>query len=107
MPVPCVPPPPILVERLTGCRSSQILSKPRSMGMEATGLIELTQAHKVSLEPWGEVDVGQLAVLASLVDEGHGGVSEPAPDGPHDVCIFALYIFFYSNLRPCVVRSAL
>ena len=38
-------------------------------GNEATSLIELTQAHKVSLEPRDEVDVGQLAVLASLADE--------------------------------------
>ena len=34
----------------------------------ASGLIELTQAHKVSLEPRDEVDVGQLAMLATLAD---------------------------------------
>ena len=32
----------------------------------------MTQAHKVSLEPRDEVDVGKLAVLASLVDEQDG-----------------------------------
>ena len=31
-------------------------------------------------------------------------MSEPARDGPHDVLIFALCIFFYSNLRPVVVQ---
>ena len=38
-------------------------------GNLVVGLIELTQAHKVSLEPRDEVDAGQLEVLNSLADE--------------------------------------
>ena len=41
-------------------------------GNVVAGLIELTQAHKVSLEPRDEVDAGQLVVLASLADEQDG-----------------------------------
>ena len=33
----------------------------------------------------------------------HGGVSEPARDGPHDVLIFALCIFFLPEPETCVL----
>ena len=46
--------------------------QPALDGNVATCLIELTQAHKVRLEPRNDVDVGQLAVLASLAIEQDG-----------------------------------
>ena len=47
----------------------------------AAGLIELTQAHKVSLEPRDEVDVGQLVVLASLTNLQDGVAPFNLDDG--------------------------
>ena len=97
MPVPCVPPPSCFfslgqeanrlfylqlqdveaVRRVPNLHeeSSSIvidLEQPTLDGNVADDLIELTQVHKVSLEPRDEVDVGQLAMLASLADEQDG-----------------------------------
>ena len=47
----------------------------------AAGLIELTQAHNISLEPQDEVDADQLVVLASLADEQDGAAPFDLDDG--------------------------
>ena len=47
----------------------------------AVGLIDLTQAHKVSLEPRNEVDISQLVVLTTLVDEQDGVAPFDLDDG--------------------------
>ena len=62
-------------------QSSRILSSPVLDGNVAASLIELTQAHNVSLEPRDEVDAGQLMVLASLADEQDGAAPFDLDDG--------------------------
>ena len=57
------------------------LESPALNGDEAVDLIELTQAHKVSLEPRDEVDTGQLTVLASLADKQDGSTPFDLDDG--------------------------
>ena len=47
----------------------------------AAGLIELTQAHNISLESRDEVDAGQLVMIASLADEQDGAVPFDLNDG--------------------------
>ena len=47
----------------------------------AADLIELTQAHNISLEPQDEVDTDQLVVLASLADEQDGVAPFDLNDG--------------------------
>ena len=57
------------------------LEQPAQDGNVAVDLIELTQAHKVSLKPQDEVDVGQLAVLSSLADKQDGAAPFDIDDG--------------------------